>query len=151
MTVRLNPAGDGEAFRAGPVTFRVLEDGQAIDRRMGVVECSLPPGWAGPPQHIHRQHDESFFVLSGNVRFTSGTKVLEASAGGLVTAPIGDPHTFANADPDAPASLLCIITPERYIGYFRDLTALRPGPSGSLDPQEVLEVMLRYSTEPYRG
>jgi uncharacterized cupin superfamily protein len=118
---------------------------------MGVIECSLPPGWAGPPQHIHRQHDESFFVLSGNVRFTSGTKVLEASAGGLVTAPIGDPHTFANADPDAPASLLCIITPERYIGYFRDLTALRPGPSGSLDPQEVLEVMLRYATEPYRG
>lgn len=150
MTLRLTPAGEGETFRAGPVAFRVLEDGLAIGQRMGVVECSMPPGWAGPPQHVHRQHDESFFVLSGNVRFTSGTKVVEASAGGLVTAPIGDPHTFANADPDAPASLLCIVTPERYIGYFRDLTSLRPGPDGALRPEEVLEVMLRYATEPYR-
>jgi quercetin dioxygenase-like cupin family protein len=151
VTLRLNRAGEGETFRAGPVTFRVLEDGAAIGQRMGVVECSLAPGWAGPPQHIHRQHDESFFVLSGNVRFTSGTKVVEAAAGGLVTAPIGDPHTFANADPDAPARLLCIVTPERYIGYFRDLTSLRPGPGGALDPNEVLEVMRRYATEPYRA
>jgi quercetin dioxygenase-like cupin family protein len=151
VTLRLNQAGVGETFRAGPVTFRVLEDGAAIGQRMGIVECSLAPGWAGPPQHIHRQHDESFFVLSGNVRFTSGTKVVEASAGGLVTAPIGDPHTFANADPDAPARLLCIVTPERYIGYFRDLTSLRPGPGGALDPNEVLEVMRRYATEPYRA
>jgi quercetin dioxygenase-like cupin family protein len=151
VTLRLNQAGEGETFRAGPVIFRVLEDGAAIGQRMGVVECSLAPGWAGPPQHIHRQHDESFFVLSGNVRFTSGATVVEASAGGLVTAPIGDPHTFANADPDAPASLLCIVTPERYIGYFRDLTSLRPGPDGALRPEEVLEVMLRYATEPYRA
>lgn len=150
MTLRLNQAGEGETFRAGPVTFRVLEDGSAIQQRMGVVECSMPPGWAGPPQHIHRKHDESFFILNGNVRFTSGTKILEASAGSLVTAPIGDPHTFANADPDAPASLLCIVTPERYIGYFRDLTSLRPGPDGALRPEEVLEVMQRYATDPYR-
>lgn len=150
MTLRLSQAGEGETFRAGPVTFRVLEDGVAIGQRMGVVECSMAPGWAGPPQHVHRQHDESFFILAGNVRFTSGTKIVEASAGSLVTAPIGDPHTFANADPDAPASLLCIVTPERYIGYFRDLTSLRPGPDGALRPEEVLEVMQRYATDPYR-
>ncbi len=150
MTLHRTLAGEGETFRAGPVTFRVLEDGLAVQQRMGVVECLIPPGWAGPPQHIHRQHDESFFVTSGNVRFTSGTSTLEVSAGGLVTAPLGDPHTFGNADPDAPASLLCIVTPERYIGYFRDLTALRPGPDGALGPEEVLEVMQRYATEPHR-
>lgn len=75
----------------------------------------------------------------------------EASAGGLVTAPIGDPHTFPNADADAPASLLCIVTPERYIGRFQDLTSLRPGLDGALRPEEFLEVMRRYATEPYRA
>src|SRR5207245_2621912 len=38
----------------------------------------------------------------------------------------------------APASLVCTITPERYIGYFKELMTLRPGPSGMLDPNDVL-------------
>jgi Alpha/beta hydrolase family len=84
------------------------------------------------------------------VRFTSGTDELLAPAGSLVTAPIGEPHTFGNADTEAPASLLCTVVPERYLGYFRDLQSLRPGPDGMLVPAEVVEVMARYATEPYR-
>lgn len=150
MTVTITPAGEGEAFPAGPIRFRVLEDGSGVGGRIGVVECSLPPGWGGPPQHIHRKHDETFYVLSGTVQFTSGTHGFSAAAGSLVTAPIGDPHTFANADPDEPASLLCTVTPERYIGYFRELSKLQPGPGGMLRPEEVLEIMSRYATVPFR-
>ena len=50
------------------------------------MECTLAPGWAGPPQHIHREHDESFFILTGTVRFTSGREELLATPGALVTA-----------------------------------------------------------------
>jgi quercetin dioxygenase-like cupin family protein len=149
MTVKLTAPGDGEEFPVGPVRFRILEDGTEVDKRFGVVECQLSPGWAGPPQHIHRGHDETFYVVTGTVRFTSGTDDLLAPAGSLVTAPIGDPHTFGNADPEAPASILCTVVPERYLGYFRDLQSLRPGPDGMLVPTEVLEVMARYATEPY--
>jgi mannose-6-phosphate isomerase-like protein (cupin superfamily) len=91
MTVRLTPPGAGERFSAGPVTFRVLDDGSAVDGRSGVVECQLAPGWGGPPQHIHREHDETFYIVSGTVRFTSETDILIAKAGSLVTAPVGDP------------------------------------------------------------
>jgi quercetin dioxygenase-like cupin family protein len=133
------------------VGFRVLEDGTAVNGRIGVVECSLAPGWPGPPQHIHRAHDETFYVVTGTVRFTSGTDTLLAPAGSLVTAPIGEPHTFANADDDEPALLLCTVTPEKYIGYFRELAGLRPGSDGVLDPAQVLAVMQRYATDPYRG
>ena len=42
------------------------------------------------------------------------------------------------------------VTPERYIGYFKELMTLRPRPSGMLDPNDVLAVMSRYATEPYR-
>ena len=149
MTVKLTAPGEGEEFPAGPVRFRILEDGTEVDKRFGVVEGYLAPGWAGPPQHIHREHDETFYVVTGTVRFTSGTDELLASAGSLVTAPIGDPHTFGNADPEAPASILCTIVPERYLGYFRELQSLRPGPDGMLVPAQVLEVMARYATEPY--
>jgi quercetin dioxygenase-like cupin family protein len=150
MTVRMTGHDNGETFPAGPVTFRILEDGKAVDGRVGVVECRLPPGWGGPPQHVHRQHDETFYVLTGTVSFTSGSEVLIAQPGSLVTAPIGDPHTFANAETDAPASLLCTVTPERYIGYFRELADLRPGSDGNLDPAEILQIMSRYATEPFR-
>jgi mannose-6-phosphate isomerase-like protein (cupin superfamily) len=150
MTVRLTAPGAGESFPSGPVRFRILEDGVSVEGRFGVAECVLAPAWPGPPQHVHREHDETFYVVSGTVRFVSGSEELLAGVGGLVTAPIGDPHTFGNPDPDAPATVLCTVTPERYLGYFRDLADLRPGPDGLLVSTEVLEVMARYATDPYR-
>jgi mannose-6-phosphate isomerase-like protein (cupin superfamily) len=139
-----------ETFGAAGCTFRVLDGGEPTRSRIGVVQCDLPAGWGGPPQHTHREHDETFFVVTGTVRFTSGTDSLTAVPGQLVTAPIGDPHTFANADADVPASVLCTVTPERYIGYFRELSGLVPGADGRLNPQEIFEIMARYATEPYR-
>jgi mannose-6-phosphate isomerase-like protein (cupin superfamily) len=150
MTVTLTAPGKGEEFPAGPVRFRILEDGAGVDKRFGVAESYLPPAWSGPPQHVHRAHDETFYVVTGTVLFTSGTDELLATAGSLVTVPIGDPHTFGNPDGDAPATLLCTVTPERYLGYFRELRTLRPGPDGTLNPSEVLAIMARYATEPYR-
>ena len=84
------------------------------------------------------------------MKFTSGRDELLATPGTLVTAAIGAPHTFGNADAQAPASLLCTVTPERYVGYLKELGTLRPGPDGLLDPADVLALMSRYGTEPYR-
>jgi len=83
-------------------------------------------------------------------RYRRSRRLRTAAAGSLVTAPIGDPHSFGNPDPDAPASLLCTVTPERYLGYFRELAQLRSGPDGMLVPAEVLQLMARYDTDPYR-
>src|SRR5450759_4282182 len=52
---------DGEVVNVGPIRTRILEDGGDTGQRLGVVEVSLQPGTAGPPQHIHREHDETFF------------------------------------------------------------------------------------------
>ncbi|MDH2443451.1 cupin domain-containing protein [Amnibacterium sp. CER49] len=140
---------DGELLPAGPVVHRVLEDGSTTGGRAGLVECRMPPGWGGPPQHIHHAHDESFFVLTGRVRFRSGSTEHVLGPGSTFVAGMGTPHTFGNADPDEPASLLLVVTPERYIGYFRELQHLRPGPDGMLVPAEILALMARYATEPY--
>jgi quercetin dioxygenase-like cupin family protein len=140
--------GEGELLRAGPVVHRVLEDGGVTAGRLGVVECRMPAGWSGPPQHVHRAHDETFFVLSGRVRFTTGAESHVLGAGGMFAAGIGTPHTFGNADADEPAALLLNVTPERYVGYFRDLQRLRPGSDGLLDPAEIVELMARYATVP---
>ena len=150
MRLTVNAAGAGETWSAGGADFRILADGSAVDGRWGLVECTLAPGWGGPPQHVHREHDESFFVLTGTVKFTSGREELLAATGTLVTAPVGSPHAFDNADDQAPASLLLTVTPERYIGYLKELATLQPGADGRLDPADILAIMSRYGTEPYR-
>lgn len=149
MTVRISDANP-ETFDAAGCTFVVKDDGTSTGGRSGLTECRLAPGWGGPPQHVHREHDETFYVLSGQVRFTSGTESFVAEPGRLVTVPIGDPHTFANASADEPATLLCTVVPERYIGYFRELSQLAAEKPGPLDPGHVLRIMSRYATEPYR-
>jgi len=128
------------------MSIRVLEDGGRTAGRLGLIEVTLPPHGAGPPQHLHREHDETFYVLSGNPTFVSGRQELRAGPGTLVTASTGTPHTFANPGPE-PALMLCTVTPEHYIGYFRELEALGLSRSGGFDPAVVAGVMARYATE----
>ena len=143
MTIAIVDLTDGEALRAGPMAIRVLEDGTNTEHRLGIVEVTIPPHLNGPPQHLHRSHDETFYVVSGHPTFTSGTEIIHATPGMLVTAPPGTPHTFANPTAQ-PVVMLCTVTPDLYIGYFRELAAQPPGP---LDPQVVARIMSSYDTE----
>ena len=83
------------------------------------------------------------------MRFTSADRSVDVPAGGPVTAPVGAPHTFANPDPDEEARFVCAVSPDLYIGYFREVTVLQ-STDARLDRQAVLELMARYATEPYR-
>jgi mannose-6-phosphate isomerase-like protein (cupin superfamily) len=150
MDVVLVPAGGGEVL-VRSTGLRILEDGSHTGHRVGVMVDRLPPNSGGPPQHIHRQHSETFYVLSGTMRFTSASEHADVPAGGVVTAPIGVPHTFSNPDPAEWAAFICTVAPDLYIGYFRDLSALlaQRGSLDKVDENAILEVMARYSTEPY--
>jgi mannose-6-phosphate isomerase-like protein (cupin superfamily) len=143
----INPT-DGATLAAGRMTIRILEDGGLTGHRLGIVEITVPPKLAGPPQHVHREHDETFYVLAGTPSFTCGTDTVTATPGTLVVAAPGTPHTFANPG-DVPAVILCTITPDLYIDYFRELDRLPAGPQG-LDPAAVGAIMARYATEVVR-
>jgi pimeloyl-ACP methyl ester carboxylesterase len=92
----------------------------------------------------HGEHDEGFYVVAGTVRFTSGGTWFDAPARTLVMVPAGAPHSFANLA-DQPAIVLNTFTPDRYIGYFRELrdqiAAGRPLSAGLTS-----ETMRRYAT-----
>src|SRR5215813_3470688 len=143
MAIEVVDRSGGETVSDGPMTLRILEDGSHTGHRIGVVEGTLAPRTTGPPEHVHRQHDETFFVVSGSPTFTSGGATITAQPGTLVTAPQGTPHTFANPG-DQPVVIVATVTPDVYIDFFRELANLRPGPSG-LDPEEIAEVMARYA------
>jgi hypothetical protein len=66
-----------------------------------------------------------------------------------VTIPKGDPHTFGNANADAPARLLCTVSPAHNFDYFRDLAAVPATADGRLDVGALLAFMHDYATKPY--
>jgi mannose-6-phosphate isomerase-like protein (cupin superfamily) len=142
-------SGRPESLDVGGCTYRILDDGAASAGRLAVLVAELAPGWSGPPQHVHREFDESFFVLDGTVRFSAAEDSLLAESGQLVTAPMGTPHTFGNADATLSASVLITIAPERYLGYFRELADLPRGTDDRPDAAQVAELMRRHATDPW--
>ena len=139
---------DGEPVLSGPVSVRIIEDGNTTSHRLGMAEIVLAPHTGGPPQHRHARHDEGFYVVCGTVRFTSGEQSFDAPARTLVMVPPGAPHTFANPG-DEPAVILNTFTPDLYVPYFRDLRDLAADGQPPT-PELIADVMARYATDPAR-
>ena len=149
MSIHVVGPIDGEQSGGGPIRVRIIEDGSHTGHRLGLIEASVPPGPAMPPQHIHRDHDEVFIVTQGKLHFTSGADSVGAEAGACVTVPAGTPHTFSNPF-DAPATFIVTLTPDLYIEYFRDLGRPPVDEQGMLDPADVGRTMAKYATDVVR-
>ena len=145
LEARIVSPGEGDVVVIGPITTRIVEDGARTDHHFGAAVVTVAPLSPGPPAHLHREHDEGFFVVSGVMRFAVGDKTFDAPAGSYVAVPRGVPHTFSNPF-DETASMFTIFTPDLYIPYFRDLKALQAGVG--LNGPAILKIMSRYATEP---
>jgi quercetin dioxygenase-like cupin family protein len=84
---------------------------------LGISESRAEPGGPSPPQHVHRRHVESFYVLEGEMTFTVAGCELRATAGTWVQVPPGTPHTFALTGSDD-VRFLNLHTPSCGYGAF---------------------------------
>lgn len=57
-----------------------------------------PPRWIAP-LHLHRNDDEAWYVLEGQLCVRVGKNVVEAAAGSAVFVPRGTAHTYWNRGP----------------------------------------------------
>jgi len=146
MSIFVVGPNDGEPSGGGPIRCRIIEDGSHTGHRLGLIEAIVPPGPVGPPPHLHQDHDETFIVTEGKLRFTCGVDSVEVEAGSCVTVPAGTPHTFSNPFGEA-AKFICTLTPDLYVEYFRDLSKLPTNAQGLLDPADIVRTMARYGTE----
>lgn len=85
---------------------------------LGVVQGTVPPG-AGPIPHIHKEQEETFYVLSGSLEFLEGERTFMAQTGDLVHIPRGVLHRFHNVGYHA-AQLLFVYSPGGTEGLFVD-------------------------------
>lgn len=111
---QFEPPDDGGRPAAHATLLRFAEEGETIgdapDRTLRILvdtpELTLTwtryaEGLAGPDLHVHREHVDCFYVLSGRLAFVIGPDRgrVDAGPGTFVLAPPGVVHTFNNEGP----------------------------------------------------
>ena len=96
-----------------------------------LTEWEVEPGAQGPPIHIHHQHDEGFYVMSGHFGFVLDGVTTYGKPGAHILVPKGHAHSFWNAGA-RPGKLLLIVSPPGLEDYFRALAA----ELGEIDTQQ---------------
>src|SRR3712207_6349167 len=80
-----------------------------------IVEVLEPRG-ARAPLHVHRNEDEAFYVLEGEMTFHVGEETYKAAPGTFVFGPKDAPHTYTVDS--GPARLLFLLSPAGFEGFI---------------------------------
>jgi quercetin dioxygenase-like cupin family protein len=107
-------------------------------------------GERGPDLHVHREHTDAFYVLTGELTFEVGPDAqrVRAAAGSFVAVPPNVVHTFVNAS-QADATWLNFHAPDKgFAAYLRAARDGRPSAWDSFDPpadggRSAAEVVVR--------
>ena len=102
---------------------------KASSPSMGATEVIISPG-NEPPMHVHKNEDEWFYVIGGDVTFHVGGQSHRGTTGAFVSFPRHIPHTFTVES--ASAHFIVFNTP----GGFEKMFELAPK-----SPEEVARAM----------
>lgn len=156
MEPEILQSGMGRSFPFAGGMLTVKEDGSRTRGELCAIEIVLPPRSSPPPQHIHLRHEETWFVVEGELDFTVGEVTTRVGPGGWVLVPLSVPHTFNNPG-SVPARFLSTMTPGFYLNYFEELAARIRELHAEGEPPTMqtlgrlgAELMPKYHTELYR-
>jgi len=143
--IMLSP-GEGKKipYLGGEITLKV--SGKDSGGLLSVDEFTVLGGGDGPPLHVHYAHDETLFVLEGELHFRIGERDIVAPAGAFAYVPRGVAHTFSNVGETA-AKLLGVFTPGGYERCYEEIAQTFPE-GAPADPEELVLIMKKYDTEP---
>lgn len=138
---------DGEAlwFNGGLGLLKATAD--QTEGRFTAFELRLPKGFAAP-LHVHKNEDEFFLVLSGEIRVQHGDDIIEGVAGSLAYSPRGMSHSFHVDSQEA--RLLLFFGPAGVEGFFREVAtparSFGPPPADEPVPDRdtLVQIMTRH-------
>jgi len=117
-----------------------LATGETTGGHHSLFHVFIPAGPPGPLPHIHRDADESFYVLEGRVEVLLEDAWRSLGAGQFLHVPGGTIHTFRNATSDA-ARMLSGFVPSGFERFFRDFG--RPARLDDVEPLPVHEAEIQ--------
>jgi quercetin dioxygenase-like cupin family protein len=132
------PPGGGRSYDVGGMRGTIKADGPESDGQHCFSEWTLQPGDQGPPPHLHKQHQEAFYVVEGTMTFQVGEEEIEAPAGSFVLIPAGIVHKFSNPT-EAPATCVNVWLPGGFEGYFSEMIE-RMSSEDPPDPSEIVRL-----------
>ena len=135
-------SAETDAVTVAGVEIGFLANAEDALGAMGLVEYTAPPGFPGPPPHLHEHTWDAYYVLDGRLSVRLGDDVLDLGPGDVAVVPPGTVHGFSNAF-DAPTRFLDIHAPGGFEGYFRELAA-----AGTRDPAVIARIGPRYDMIP---
>jgi quercetin dioxygenase-like cupin family protein len=109
---------DGDCVYAGGDLYRFLAVKDETGGSYGLWEAIVPPG-GGPPPHLHRNEEEGFYVIDGQVTVYADGMEIDAAAGSFVHMPRGSKHWFKN-NSDTNAKMLVLVAPGGMEAMFQE-------------------------------
>jgi quercetin dioxygenase-like cupin family protein len=147
---------DGRALSSEPGSGRAwwflgtlaeLRNPSGAPRTPTVIELTIPSG-GSPPLHIHKNLDDSFLLLDGEILVKCGDRRIVARPGSYVVLPAGIEHTFRVTSPN-PARLLLVHAADDFLDFIEAVGTptqdLRVPPPGAYDLSR--EALIRIGTE----
>ena len=118
-------------------TARVLATGGAL----GLVHMDKPAGDM-PPLHVHRNEDEGFYVLGGEMTLYLPGESVTLRSGEFFLAPRGVPHAY-EVGPDGARALVSSAPSgfERFVTAVGALEELSPEILGRVAAEHGIEIL----------
>ncbi len=144
----LSPGG-GESLRFLDDSELIIKtSSEDVDGGLAHYEYIAKPAAKGSPQHIHRGHDETFYVVEGEFEFALGSATVSAGPGTFLLVQRGQPHGFRNSGTSR-GRIVGTFAPH-FAQYFRELAQIiaRTGAAPAMD--EWVKLYGRYDTSFYQ-
>ena len=136
------PAGSGATFLGPGDVYRFLVTGAESGGAYFAMEAYVPPG-GGPPPHIHRNEDETFYIVEGSCDFLLGDETITGGPGDFVNVPRGVVHRFHNAG-STTTRMILTFTPAGIERFFEETLERALSPTQT-PPDNLDEVAARYA------
>ena len=132
---------------AGPTgPAMVIKAGASdTDGAYAFIEYTHAAGAAGPPAHIHHEHEESFYVLEGQLTLLLGDQTITVEAGGFALVPRGMVHRPSNTSGERVRFFF--ITSPATDGFFVEMSELMAATRGQPSPAQLREIGSRWDSE----
>ena len=147
--IALQP-GEGDARWFLGALGTIKSAAETTDGRVAVLEFLWPQG-SGSPLHVHRNEDEWFYVIEGEVTFWVGGETVGAPAGSFLYGPRDIPHTFLVTS--TVARFLMVTEPAPFADFVRAMSepaqalTFPPASVQPPSPEELTATAAEYGIE----